>query len=103
MASNNLVPIQLQQGTSLPDLIAYLNQNFRTFADALNPSIMSDGTHNRVQVGKYVHTNGNTYYGFFGFDSDGVLVSYKGVNPVTDSYGEYITPDGVNVLDELLA
>ena len=103
MASNNLVPIQLQTGTQLPDLIAYINQNFRTFADALNPIIMSDGTHNRTQVGRYVHTNGVTYYGIFGFDADGTLVRYDGVNPKTSKYGIYLTKTGINVIDELLA
>jgi hypothetical protein len=102
VASNNQIPVQLQPGTPENDKIAYINQNFRSMADAFNPLIMSDGTHNRVIVGRYVHDTG-IYYGYFGFDEDGTLVKYEGVNPVTKKYGSYITKTGLDVIDELLA
>lgn len=102
MASNNQVPVQLQPNTPESDKVAYINHNFRSMADAFNPLVMSDGTYNRVIVGRYVHDTG-IYYGYFGFDANGILVKYEGVNPVTGAYGSYITTTGLDVIDELLA
>lgn len=72
-------------------------------ADAFNPIIMSDGTYNRVIVGRYVHTDGVTYYGNFGADSDGTLRGFYGTNAVDGKFGFHITIEGVNVIDEINA
>lgn len=103
MASNNQIPVQLQPGTPENDKIAYINHNFRSMADAFNPIIMSDGTYNRVIVGRYVHTDGTTYYGIFGTDDDGTLRSFWGANPATGVFGIYVSKTGLNVIDELNA
>lgn len=52
MASNNQIPVQLQPGTPENDKIAYINQNFRSLADAFAPLIINDGSNNRIMIGK---------------------------------------------------
>lgn len=101
MASNNLVPVQLTPDINNADKVAYINENFRVIGEAFNPIRMSDGSVDRVIVGRYVHTNGVIYYGMFGRDEDGTLRAFWGVNPVTGTFGLYISTEGIDVIDEL--
>ena len=102
MASNNIVPVQLTPDINNSDKVAYINENFRAIGEAFNPIRMSDGSNDRVVIGRYVHSTG-VYYGYFGFDDDGTLVKYEGINPATGKYGSYITKTGLDVIDELLS
>ena len=52
MAANTDVPVQLQPNSNDSDKTALINENFRKLSDSLNPFQLSDGTTNRLLLGK---------------------------------------------------
>ena len=71
MGVNNLVPVKLQVGTSYNDNMAFINNNFQAMSDAFNPLIISDGSVNRIIIGRNAETD---EYNISYYDTDGVLV-----------------------------
>lgn len=82
MASNNLVPIQLNPTLNNSDKVAYINENFRIMGDAFNPIRMSDGAVDRIVIGKY-NDGTTTKYGIIGRDSDGNIRTFIGEDPTS--------------------
>jgi hypothetical protein len=95
--SNNLTPIQLQPNTNQSDTTAYLNENFRAISDALNPLRISDGSTNRILIGRY----GQEQYGQVGYDSTGLRRILIGSAPDDGRIGIWVSKDGVDVITEL--
>ena len=71
MGVNNLVPVKLQVGTSYNDNMAFINNNFQAISDAFNPLIISDGSVNRIIIGRNAETD---EYNISYYDTNGVLV-----------------------------
>ena len=45
-------PIQIHPTMSKEDMAAFINQNFNNLADSLNVYVVSDGTNDRIILGK---------------------------------------------------
>lgn len=97
MGINNSPPIQLHPYLDKNQTTAFINENFRKLSDGFNPLQISDGTSNRVTIGKY----GTSQYGFLGTDSDGVRRILIGQHPVTGVSGIWVSKSGVDVITEL--
>lgn len=52
MAVNTNTPVQLSPDLDKAQTTAFINENFRALSDSLNPLIVSDGTNNRIMIGK---------------------------------------------------
>lgn len=52
MAVNKEIPVQLHPTMPMEQLVAFINQNFTTISNQLNTYIISDGTNNRIVIGK---------------------------------------------------
>lgn len=99
MAANNEPPIQLHPGQDDSIRTAFINENFRKISDSFNPLRISDGTNDRIIIGRY----DTEQYGQIGADADGTRRGLFGVNPATGEFGIYVSISGVDVIDELNA
>jgi hypothetical protein len=97
MAINNDPFIQLQPTIPQANQLAYINDNFRKLSDGFNPLIFSDGTSNRVVIGKYQKGQ----YGIIGTDVDGDRRILIGSAPDDGRIGIWVSKSGVDVIDEL--
>lgn len=52
MAVNRDVPVNINPEVPKDQQLAFINQNFQTLSNSLNPFIVSDGTNNRIILGK---------------------------------------------------
>ena len=99
MAANNEPPVQLHPGQDDSIRTAFINENFRKISDSFNPLRISDGSSDRIVIGRYESSE----YGIVGADADGTRRCLIGVNPATGEFGIYVSIAGVDVIDELNA
>lgn len=99
MASNNEPPVQLHPNQDDSIRTAFINENFRKISDAFNPLRISDGSNDRIIIGRYDASE----YGIVGTDEDGTRRCLIGVNPATGEFGIYVSIAGVDVITELLS
>ena len=97
MAANNDAPIQLHPDLDERNKTAFINENFRKLSDAFNPLRISDGSNDRIIIGRYEASE----YGIVGVDKDGTRRCLIGVNPKTGAFGVYVSKPGVDVITEL--
>lgn len=97
MAANNEIPVQLHPSLDESTRTAYINENFRKISDSFNPLRISDGTSDRIVIGRYEGSE----YGIVGSDADGTRRCLIGVNPATGDFGIYVSIAGVDVITEL--
>ena len=76
---------------------AFINENFRKISDSFNPLNISDGTTNRITIGKYT----TSQYGFLGIDSDGTRRILIGQAPDDGRSGIWVSKVGTDVITEL--
>jgi hypothetical protein len=97
MGINNSPPIQLHPDLDKNQTTAFINENFRKLSDSFNPLQMSDGTYERVTIGKY----GVSQYGIVGTDTDGNRRILIGQAPDDGRSGIWVSKEGVDVVTEL--
>ena len=97
MAVNNEVPVQLSPNMNNADRTAFINENFRRIHDGFNPLAISDGSSNRLVIGRYDQSQ----YGMVGRDVDGVRRILIGSAPDDGRIGIWVSKEGVDVITEL--
>ena len=97
MAANNEQYAQLHPEVDERMKVSLINENFRKVTDSFNPLRISDGTSDRIIIGRYEPSE----YGIIGADEDGTRRCLIGVNPATGEFGIYVSIAGVDVITEL--
>jgi hypothetical protein len=97
MGINNSPPVQLSPDIDKAQTTAFINENFRKISDSFNPLQISDGTNNRITLGKYAASQ----YGFVGTDTDGTRRILIGQSPDDGRSGIWVSKAGVDVITEL--
>ena len=97
MGINNNPPVQLHPDLDKQQSTAFINENFRKLSDGFNPLQISDGTNERVTIGKYA----TSQYGIVGTDIDGNRRILIGQAPDDGRSGIWVSKEGVDVVTEL--
>lgn len=97
MASNNNPPVQLHPDLDQSTMVSYINENFRKQADAFNPFRISEGSQDRIIIGRYEQSR----YGLIGLDEDGTRRILLGSAPDDGRIGFWISKEGQDVIELL--
>jgi hypothetical protein len=99
MGINNNAPIQLHPELNRDMMSSYINENFRKIYKGFNPLQISDGSNERILIGKY----GTDSYGIVVSDTNGDKRILIGAHPTLGQSGIWVSKEGIDVIDELSA